>query len=768
MRLVHLSDLHLGFRAYLETERGWNVRERDLAGAFRWALQETVRLEPDLVLITGDVFDQPSPPSTAFLTIHRGVTHLRAHLPAVPILVIAGERDTPRNPADPGPVAVLDALPGVEAAAGAPRAVRFRGFGLHALLLPFRSVAHPPYPEVKPDKGARWNILLVRGHPTDLESAIPVDPADWSYVGIGGSHRQQAWAPNVWAAGALERPLLCPWREATEEKGFLSFDLESGEAEFHPVQGRPVMDLAPVRVAREDPEAGTRRLRELLQGVPGGIEGKIVRVRLRGDVLTPNEGIQQGLLDAIRRRSTHLEVHVDHAESERAAVGDRVVAAMQELVLPDHPPIPLLAKSGSAGVTLLTSRSEAERVEILKRLLGGPAKSSLTGRIALHPGPPEDSLARALWGGDADPEVLLRSVMPLLGSSPSESTGVILDDDLLASPRVDDEIEIGIPEMERELTGHRADWVEASGDLEVAALGWAQERQDADSKLQAYRDRASELRVRMRTLENEKERSTCPTCGRTLGVEFQKLLETLRGEWENVVQDGRWWKRRREQLDEKPEELRKLEEQVLRLQVRVEEAAERLERMRGEEVAMGRSVGVGDSAEKMASPAHPNLSLTDPGLRHVLRRTGSLLSRITEGQLVGVRLAGSLRVVTAEGHVRDALGFETAALSLAMRLALWIHARGAGVRVGSLLVGELHETHSYPLFRGALEVLRDPERCGAPVLLVAPPSILEIEPEAFDLVVEVSTDGQGRQELIQTPLGQPSIGLQARSSTVRA
>ena len=114
MRLVHLSDLHLGFRAYFHLERGWNRRERDIGAAFRAALEEAARLRPGLVLITGDVFDGPNPPSTAFLTLHRVLSRLRRRLPAVPVLIIAGERDSPRSPADPGPVAVLDSLPGVE------------------------------------------------------------------------------------------------------------------------------------------------------------------------------------------------------------------------------------------------------------------------------------------------------------------------------------------------------------------------------------------------------------------------------------------------------------------------------------------------------------------------------------------------------------------------------------------------------------------------------------------------------------------------------
>ncbi len=259
VRLVHLSDLHLGFRAYFHLERGWNRRERDVASAFLAAVEQTARLQPDLVLITGDVFDGPNPPSTAFLTVHRALARLRRQLPDVPVLIIAGERDSPRSRADPGPVAVLDSLPGVEAAVGAPRAVHLQALDAHALLVPFRAAADPPLPEVRPNPLARWNLLLVRGRPSGSGKGVRVSPSEWNYVAVGGDHRPVAYRPNVRTAGAPERPGTCPWEEATEERGFLTFDLASGEAEFHPITGRPVVDLAPVRVTSEDPGAGTRR-----------------------------------------------------------------------------------------------------------------------------------------------------------------------------------------------------------------------------------------------------------------------------------------------------------------------------------------------------------------------------------------------------------------------------------------------------------------------------------------------------------------------------
>ncbi len=57
MRLVHLSDIHLGFRQYeRQTPAGINQREADVATTLRTVVDKVIEIGPDLVLIAGDVF----------------------------------------------------------------------------------------------------------------------------------------------------------------------------------------------------------------------------------------------------------------------------------------------------------------------------------------------------------------------------------------------------------------------------------------------------------------------------------------------------------------------------------------------------------------------------------------------------------------------------------------------------------------------------------------------------------------------------------------
>ena len=98
MRLVHFSDLHLGIRQYQRTNpNGLNQREADVALAFTRAVDKTIALRPDLVLIAGDAFHTVRPTNPAILHAFRQFQRLAAELPDALVVMIAGNHDVPRS-----------------------------------------------------------------------------------------------------------------------------------------------------------------------------------------------------------------------------------------------------------------------------------------------------------------------------------------------------------------------------------------------------------------------------------------------------------------------------------------------------------------------------------------------------------------------------------------------------------------------------------------------------------------------------------------------
>lgn len=351
MIVAHLSDLHLGHRAFDRTEGGQNLRELDLAAAFQRAVDELIRLGPDVIVVAGDVFDRPDPPPGALVTLTRGLERLGAELPDTPVLMAGGARDTPRRPGDSGALAAMDAFPHVEAATSTARSVLFRDRSLQVQLLPHRAVHRGPAPVMEPDPRARWNVLVaygrLAGEDGPDESAVTVDPSEWDYVALGSAHTHRVVRPGVAYAGALERVGPAPWLEAVEEKGFVTVELETGRLRFHAVPGRPVVALAPTRVPPGDPEALRARLAEVVREVPGGIDGKIVRIRLKGPTPADLAALAGPFLMDLSRRALHLSVEVEDPtsvvpmpapliERVRAALGDAAPAgavALAERVL---------------------------------------------------------------------------------------------------------------------------------------------------------------------------------------------------------------------------------------------------------------------------------------------------------------------------------------------------------------------------------------------------------------------------------------------------
>ncbi len=318
--------------------------------------------------------------------------------------------------------------------------------------------------------------------------------------------------------------------------------------------------------------------------------------------------------------------------------------------------------------------------------------------------------------------------------------------------------------LEEELRRHRENDVEVGGDLEFATMEWLRERQDAETRLQAYRDRARELKARLHQMQEGEAATPCPTCGRPLQDHFAAVLETLRDEWEGVVQDGSWWRRRREQLDLKSEPLQAIESRALQVRAAAQQLSERvrLARSRVDEldelrarVAAGAALdSTGGSAvpEPLALAADHALAeagreLVAEARLRLLDRTAAHLLRLTAGRLLGVRWTAADRAVLVGPEVdlpappdEDAAVAQLAARIAAVEL-VWAT---AGLKDAALLVGDPFDRLDEAVKIRAADLLS--ERAGhdfGQVILVTRGEVVDRVPEAFDGVLELRMEGGG-------------------------
>src|SRR5579864_3484506 len=98
MRLLHTSDWHLGHTLKDVT------REHEHARFLAWLLGACAAERPDVVVITGDVFDSATPPASAERMWFEWLAAARRAHPAMDIVAIAGNHDSPARLGAPSAV----------------------------------------------------------------------------------------------------------------------------------------------------------------------------------------------------------------------------------------------------------------------------------------------------------------------------------------------------------------------------------------------------------------------------------------------------------------------------------------------------------------------------------------------------------------------------------------------------------------------------------------------------------------------------------------
>jgi DNA repair protein SbcD/Mre11 len=243
LKFIHTSDLHLG-----HTLQGIS-RELEHAHFLAWLIEVMGRNQPDLLLITGDVFDTSTPSATAEQQWYGFLAQAKARCIGLETVVIAGNHDSPSRLMAPAPV--LAAL-GVTMVATVPRladhspnwnALVFPVCGDRALIaaVPFLrahdlshfsdderasgkrdiAIAYQRVAEVVAQQRTPAQALIVLGHlyaaggvtvgvserPISVggQDAAPPSmfPADANYVALGHLHRgQRVGADHVRYAGS--------------------------------------------------------------------------------------------------------------------------------------------------------------------------------------------------------------------------------------------------------------------------------------------------------------------------------------------------------------------------------------------------------------------------------------------------------------------------------------------------------------------------------------------------------------------------------------
>lgn len=343
MRIAHIADPHLGYRAYNRiTSQGINRREADVFKAFQSSLAKIAQVQPDLILIAGDMFHVVRPSNLTIQHTFREFAALRAKTDA-PIVIVGGNHDSPRS-ADTGCILDLFAnLPGIHVAHSEYVQVKLENVDTSVFCLCHRALPHVSSLKIEPDPASKRNILLAHGtvegvvrHAYDLHelSRSQVITDAWDYIAFGHYHCFTELAPNAYYAGSLEYTSTSLWNETQVEKGFIEYDLDARKLlKFHKIDTRDVIDLRPIDASDTTATDLNTMIERRIESIEGGHADKIIRLVIEQLPRSVQADLDFTLVRRIRAEALHFELQL-RPPSRSSRSGDerdqRVALSLEE------------------------------------------------------------------------------------------------------------------------------------------------------------------------------------------------------------------------------------------------------------------------------------------------------------------------------------------------------------------------------------------------------------------------------------------------------
>ena len=354
-----------------------------MALAFTRAVDGVIAGGPDIVVVAGDLFHAVRPTNAAILHAVREFSRLQRMLPNVPVVVIAGNHDTPRSTDTTSIFGLLNEI-GVQVADQSARRFAFPDLDLALLAVPHQALFEEPRIAVEPAGRAKHQVLVIHGETPELFGAdrtmsepggAMLTPAElrgpWSYVALGHYHVQCEVGDHQWYAGALDYCSPNPWGELQVEakakrpgKGWLMFDFDTRQVERHAIEApRRFLDLKRLDAAGMTAAEVDMLIAATMDRLPGGIAGAVVRLVVKNVPRPVGRELDHARIRAWKAEALHFQLDLrrpDAVERHNASgapgkpetLPERLTSYLRAWTLPpgmDH------TRFVSRGVELLES-----------------------------------------------------------------------------------------------------------------------------------------------------------------------------------------------------------------------------------------------------------------------------------------------------------------------------------------------------------------------------------------------------------------------------
>ena len=337
MRIVHISDTHLGFFAYSRTDpdTGINQREADFYRVFAQAVDMIIDLKPDAVVHAGDLFDGVRPQNRAIDTALRQL--IRLSEAGIEVVLISGNHSTPKMRETGSIFRIFDHLDGIHPIYEPGVTEVISGdIAIHAI----PHSVEPPMKEVlstlRPSDKTRYNILVLHAgiegsaryrtdHINQQMIAPESIPSGFDYVALGHYHECDEVGERMWYSGSTER---LSFGEVGQRKGFIEVDLDRGTTTFHELHTRSMLDLQPVDASGMSGMEIINEVGSRLAGV--ALDGAIARLSVKN---VPPEGARALDVPSLKRRASgalHFDLKIERADNGTVPdIGNATIGSLE-------------------------------------------------------------------------------------------------------------------------------------------------------------------------------------------------------------------------------------------------------------------------------------------------------------------------------------------------------------------------------------------------------------------------------------------------------
>jgi DNA repair protein SbcD/Mre11 len=337
VKLAHLADLHLGYRQFdRQNARGANQREADVAEAFRRAVDDLLEQRPDLILFAGDIFHSVRPTNPAILFLFQQLQRLRVALPETPVVLVAGDHDTPRT-SETGSILKLYEAVGAEVVIDAPRRLVYPKLDCAVLAVPHQALVSPERPSLRPERGGpTFNVLVTHGQRPSLGeergtmdyggaplSLEDLAPATWDYIALGHHHVAQELAANVWYSGSLEYLPPNPWGQLQDQaerglKGKCYLQVSLPKLRVAPryiTSVRQHLELEPIQGAGLTAKQLDAKIAAAVAQAKPAIDGNVVRLVVWDVARATAHDLDHPAIRGYKSRALHFQLDLRRPET---------------------------------------------------------------------------------------------------------------------------------------------------------------------------------------------------------------------------------------------------------------------------------------------------------------------------------------------------------------------------------------------------------------------------------------------------------------------